>query len=120
MLCLMVENIHDSQWIVSDIFGPYLIDLLWKIYKNALTLPIFELEKYSFFKMGQNFARNWLLPLSECYCGTHEQSAASDKDRPIFTKGHIRAHCGGGWGWVRYRYLGNYQFLMKTSTTKFV
>ena len=37
-------------------------DFLW----NALTLSIFELEKHSFFLIGQNFARNWLVPLSEC------------------------------------------------------
>ena len=31
LLCLMVINIHDKQWTVSNIFGLYLIDLLLKI-----------------------------------------------------------------------------------------
>ena len=38
LLCLMVKNIHDSQWTVSNIFGPYLMDLLlkfWDIYKKC-------------------------------------------------------------------------------------
>ena len=34
----MIKNIADSQWTVSNIFGPFLIDLLlkiWEIYKQA-------------------------------------------------------------------------------------
>ena len=50
--------------------------------KNALTQLTFELEKCSFFWMGQNFARNWLVPWSGCYSGTYVHSPASyiDKD----------------------------------------
>ena len=36
--CLMVKNVHDRQWTVSNIFGPYLRDLLlkiWQIYKKC-------------------------------------------------------------------------------------
>ena len=44
----MVKNIHDRQGIVSNIFGPYLIDLLLKIRDS-------QLEKCFFFLMGQNF-----------------------------------------------------------------
>ena len=51
-LCLMVKDIHDSHGTVSNIFGPYLRDLLlkiWEIYKkNALTLSVFEQEKCFF------------------------------------------------------------------------
>ena len=31
LLCLMDKNTHDSQWTVSNIFGPYLRDILFKI-----------------------------------------------------------------------------------------
>ena len=53
LLCLMGKNIHDSQWNLSNIFGPCLIDLLLQILeitKNALTRSVFELEKCFFFK----------------------------------------------------------------------
>ena len=33
LLCLMVKNIHDNQWTVSNIFGPYLRDLPLKIWQ---------------------------------------------------------------------------------------
>ena len=52
-VCLMVRNIKDSHGSISNIFSPYLRDLLLKIIqiykKNALTGSIFEL-KICFFK----------------------------------------------------------------------
>ena len=50
--------------------------------------------------MGQNFARNWLVPLSEC-CGTYMHNPASNNDKdPYEGKCHIRAQyvCVGGGG----------------------
>ena len=48
----MLSNTHDRYHTVSNIFRPYLKDLLlnFKIFaKDALTRSIFELEKCSFF-----------------------------------------------------------------------
>ena len=57
----------------------------------------FKLEKCSYFLKRQNFGRNWLVPISKCFCGTHSHSAVSDKNRLILTY-LIRAHFGGGGG----------------------
>ena len=43
--------------------------------------------------MRSEFCQKLIGIIAECYCGTHGQSAASDKDRPILTTCHIR---GGG------------------------
>ena len=57
--CDTVSNIFTHIWeIYYWIFERYI--------RNSLTQSIFELEKCSFFLMGQNFARNWLVPLSGC------------------------------------------------------
>ena len=44
--------------------------------------------------MGQNFARNWLVPLSGCKSGTYGHIATSNIDKdPHEVKCHIRALC---------------------------
>ena len=48
----MVKNIHDSQWTVSNIFGPYLRDLplkIWQIYKKCSNSVNFWARKMFFF-----------------------------------------------------------------------
>ena len=52
LLCLMVKNIHDNQWTISNIFGPFLRDLLLEIREICeigQTWSVFKLEKCSLF-----------------------------------------------------------------------
>ena len=49
----MIKNISDIQWTVSNIFRPFLIDILSRFErftKNALIRSIFELKNVLFFK----------------------------------------------------------------------
>ena len=67
LISLMVKSIHDSLLTVWNILVP-----IWEIFygkhkkfiKSALFRSIFEQQKCSFSSMGQNFTRNWLVPLS--------------------------------------------------------
>ena len=46
--------------------------------------------------MGQNFAKNSLVPLSKCESGTYVQSLSLNIDEdPYGVKCHNRAQCGG-------------------------
>ena len=61
-LCLMVKNIHDSQWTVSNSFGPYLRDLLskiWQIYRKCSNSVNFWARKMFLFvfKNGSEFCQ---------------------------------------------------------------
>ena len=57
-LCLMVKDIHDRHGTISNIFGPYLRDLLlkiWEIYKKLSNSVSFWARKIFFFLNGSEF-----------------------------------------------------------------
>ena len=64
-LCIMVKDINDSPGTVLNTFGPYLRDLLLKIWeniKNALTQWIFQLEKCVFLN-GSEFCQKLIVTI---------------------------------------------------------
>ena len=67
--------------------GLYLRDSLlkiWEIYKKCSNSISFWARKMFFFLMGQNFTRNWLVPLSGCYSGTYVHSPAQNIDKDTY------------------------------------
>ena len=83
---------YSSSKNVSKIYVLYFRDFL----SNALTLSIFELDNFSFFfrQVRISLEIDWY-HFQSANAAPH--SAASEEDRPILTKCHIRAHFGV-WG----------------------
>ena len=87
------------------------MDFQYKTFKDflclqiALTQSIVELEKLSFFQMGQNFTRNLLVILQVSYAGKNAYNAG--KTNEFLTGGasrakrcNMQAHCAPSPHWA--------------------